>query len=75
MLTPSGAELPLSHGEQSLRSRDLGEDTTPVQARKRRLSATTKSDTVPARRRAGLTQPDTQQPGVEGKKAEPVNKV
>lgn len=69
----TGTELPPSHREQSLQSGDLAGDTTPVQARKRRLDPTTKSDPAPAKR-ARLTRTDTQQPGVEVEKAEPMDK-
>ncbi|KAK0655345.1 hypothetical protein B0T16DRAFT_451044 [Cercophora newfieldiana] len=70
----TGAELPPSRREKSLQSGDLAGDTKPVQTRKRRRDATTKSDPVPGKR-ARLTRTDTQQPGVEGEKAEPVDKT
>lgn len=68
-----GVELPPSHRQQSQQS-DLAGDTTLVQARKRRLDAIAKNDPVSAKR-ARLTRTDTQQRGVEGEKAEPVDKV
>jgi hypothetical protein len=67
-------ELLPSYREQSPESGDLAGDATPVQARKRRLHATTKSDPVPAKR-ARLTRTDTQQPRVEDEKSEQAGKV
>ncbi|KND91729.1 hypothetical protein TOPH_03830 [Tolypocladium ophioglossoides CBS 100239] len=66
-----GAELPRSHREPSLDG-GLAQDTTPVQAAKRQLDATSESDPLPAKR-ARLTPTSTQQPRVEG--AEQVDKT
>ncbi|RMZ82764.1 hypothetical protein DV738_g1667, partial [Chaetothyriales sp. CBS 135597] len=62
------AGLPRNHREHSPESGDPAEEATPAPARKRRLDGT-ESDPLPAKR-PRLTRTDTQNPGVEGEKAE-----
>ncbi|KEY74449.1 hypothetical protein S7711_04487 [Stachybotrys chartarum IBT 7711] len=66
LVNPSGTELPRSRREQPRENGDPAGDTTPVQARKKRLDAT-ESDPSPAKR-ARLTRTDTPQLGVEDEK-------
>ena len=68
------AELPQSYREQSPEGGYLAGDATSVQAWKRRFDATSKGDSLPAKR-ARPTRTNTQQLGVEDQKADQAAKV
>ncbi|KAG8417266.1 hypothetical protein J3459_012472 [Metarhizium acridum] len=70
----SGTELPSVHRRISSVGGDLARDTVLVETSKRHREATTELDPLPAKR-ARLTPADTQQPRVDNKRADQVNKT